>query len=100
VDGLKVPIQKAADEETQNAYYNGWLHGYYIGCIFAFVPSGFIVGYTLNAPGLWHDSMIAENGGLYKMLKNVHNTTGGKAVVDSAFLSKHCPFLIKSGKKK
>jgi hypothetical protein len=57
------------------------------------------VACTLNAPGLWHDSVIAENGGLYETLRRVRNNTGGKAVVDSAFSLKKCPFLIKSGGK-
>ena len=65
VDGLKIPIQKSGDEAIQNAYYNGWLHSHFIGCIFVFTPSGLIVACTLNAPGSWHDSYIAENGGLY-----------------------------------
>jgi hypothetical protein len=33
----------------------------------------------------WHDSFIAENGGIYANLESVYETTGGKAAVDSAF---------------
>jgi hypothetical protein len=99
MDGLKLLIQKPAEELTQNAYYNGWLHDHFIGCIFAFAPSGLIVACTLNAPGSWHDSFIAENGGIYVTLESVYISAGGKAVVDSAFSKKRCPFLIKSGKK-
>jgi len=68
VDGLKIPIQKSGDEEIQNAYYNGWLHSHFVGCIFVLPPSGLIVACTLNAPGSWHDSYIAKNGGLYDKL--------------------------------
>jgi hypothetical protein len=100
VDGLKIPIQKSGDEATQNAYYNGWLHSHFVGWNFVFAPSGVIVACTLNAPGSWHDSYIAENGGLYDKLKAVHETTGGITVVDTAFSKKRCPFLIKSGKMK
>ena len=100
VDGLKIKIQKSGDEEIQNAYYNGWLHSHFIGCIFVFAPSGVIVSCIVNAPGSWHDSYIAENGGLYETLRNVYSNTGGIAVVDSAFSKKRCPFLIKSGKEK
>jgi hypothetical protein len=100
VDGLKIPIQKSGDEEIQNAYYNGWLQSHFVGCIFVFTPSGLIVSCTLNAPGSWHDSNIAENGGLYDKLRTIHERTGGIAVVDSAFSKKRCPFLIKSGKVK
>ncbi len=100
MDGLKIPIQKPADEAIQNAYYNGWLHDHFMGCVFAFAPSGIVVACILNAPGSWHDSVIAENGGLYAKLESVYEATGGKAVVDSAFSMKRCPFLIKLGKKK
>jgi cob(I)alamin adenosyltransferase len=64
---------------------------------FSFAPSGVIVACMLNAPGSWHDSYNAENGGLNATLQNVYETTG---VVDSAFWKKLCLFLIKSGKKK
>ncbi len=67
---------------------------------FIFAPSGVIVACTLNAPGSWHDSDIAENGGLYDKLQSIHEHTGGIAVVDSAYSKKQCPFLIKSGKAK
>ena len=100
MDGLKIPIQKSGDDSTQNAYYNGWLHSHFVGCVFVFAPSGVIVACTLNAPGCWHDSLIAASAGLYDKLKLVYDTTGGIAVVDSAFSKKRCPFLIKSGKRK
>jgi hypothetical protein len=100
MDGLKIPIQRSGDELAQNAYYNGWSHAHFVGCVMAFAPSGIIVACTLNAPGSWHDSFIAQNGGLYDQLKAVFNTAGGKGVVDSAFSKKHCPFLIKSGNHK
>jgi len=72
VDGLKIPIQKSGDEAIQNAYYNGGLHSHFIGCIFVFSPSRLTVACTLNAPGSWHDSYIAENGGLYDTLQTIH----------------------------
>jgi hypothetical protein len=100
MDGLKIPIQRSGDKLTQNAYYNGWLHAHFVGCMMAFAPSGIIVACTLNAPGSWHDSFIAHNSGLYDQLKAVFNTAGGKGVVDSAFTKKHCPFLIKSSNRK
>jgi hypothetical protein len=100
VDGLKTKIQKSGDEEIQNAYYNGWLHSHFVGCISVFAPSRVIVRCTVNAPRSWHDSYISEIGGLYETLRNVYSTTGRIAVVDSAFSKKRCPFLIKSGKGK
>ncbi len=85
VVGLKIPIQKSGDEETQNAYYNGWLHSHFVGCIFAFAQYGVIVSCTLNAHGSWHNSYIAENGGLYTKSKSVYDSIGGIVVVVSAF---------------
>jgi hypothetical protein len=64
MDGLKIPIQKSG-ESTQNVYYNGWLHSHFVGCIFIFAPSGVVVACTLNAPGCWHDSLIAASARLY-----------------------------------
>jgi hypothetical protein len=100
VDGLKIPIQNSGDEEIQNAFYNGWLHCHFIGCIFAFAPSGLIDACTLNAQGSWHDSIITKSGGLYSKLQIIHKHTGGITVVDSALSKKRCPFLIKLGKAK
>jgi len=68
MDGLKIPIQRSGDELTQNKYYNGWLHAHFVGCVMAFAPSRIIVACTLNAPGSWHDSFIAQNSGLYDQL--------------------------------
>jgi hypothetical protein len=46
---------------------------------------GGVVACTLNAPGSWHDSYIAENGKLYDKLKKIYDEFGGIAVVDAAF---------------
>jgi len=100
MDGLKLQSHKSSDEATQNAYYNGWLHDHLVGSVFLFAPSGLIVACSVNAPGSWHDSTVAENGGLISDLKKVHDATGGKCVADSAFSLKRCPFIIKSGKRK
>jgi hypothetical protein len=63
-----------------------------------FSPLGGVVACTLNAPGSWHDSYIAENGRLYDKLKKIYDEFGGIAVVDAAFSKKHSPSMIKSGK--
>jgi hypothetical protein len=44
-----------------------------------------VVGCAVNAPGSWHDSQIAENCKLYDKLKSIYDSTGGIAVVISAF---------------
>ena len=99
MDGLKIPSQASGDRKTQNAYYNGWLHDHFVNAVFVFAPSGTIVACTLNAPGSWHDSFIAQNGGLYDKLDEVFESTGGKCVVDAAFSKLRCPYLVKSGQK-
>jgi hypothetical protein len=66
MDGLKISIQCSGDYKTQNAYYKDWLHAHLVGCVFAFAPSSVIVATSVNNPGTWHDSFIAENSGLYE----------------------------------
>jgi hypothetical protein len=95
MDGLKIPTQKSGDKSTQNAYYNDWLHSHFVGRVFVFASSGAIIACMLNAPGCWHDSLIAASARLYDKLKLVYDTTSGIAVVDSAFSKKRCSFLIK-----
>ncbi len=98
IDNLKVPIERLGHYQTYNAYHNGWLRGHFVGCIFVFVPYGTIVSASVNNPGSWHNSFIAENSGTYNKLEQVYQNTGGRGMVDSAFSLKCCPFLIKSGK--
>jgi len=57
-----------------------------------------VVASAVNASGSWHDSEIATNCRLYDKLQSVFDSSGGKAVVDSAFSKRGCPFMIKSGK--
>ncbi len=71
-----------AEEEMQNAYYNGWLHNHFVGFFFAFAPSRIVVAFTLNTPE--HNSFITENGGIYTKLESFFYT-GGKAVVNMDF---------------
>jgi hypothetical protein len=40
MDGLKLPVQTSADEEIENATYNGWLQEHFVSCVFAFCPRG------------------------------------------------------------
>ncbi len=100
MDGLKIQIEKSGDESMQNAFYNGWLHDHFVGCVYVFVPSGVVAACAVNAPGSWHDSEIAENVNLYEKLQSVFDCCGDIAVVDGAFLKRHCHFMIRSGKQK
>lgn len=64
-----------------NDFYNGWLHDNFLGCVFAFVPSGVVVDCMLNAPR----NFITKSRGHYEKLKDIYNKRGGIAVIDSMF---------------
>ncbi len=81
---LKILFQASGDRRMQNAYYNGWLRDHFIITAF-FAPYGTIVECTLNAPGSWHDSFIAQNGGVYDKLDEVFHSSRGRCVIDAAF---------------
>jgi hypothetical protein len=40
MDGLNLPVQTSADQEVENATYNGWLHEHFVSCVFAFGATG------------------------------------------------------------
>ena len=96
MDGLKLNLQQAGNRSTQNMYYNGWTHSHYVSAVLVFCPDGTIPIATYNVPGCFHDSTIAEWGNIYQKLSCIHDETGGKCTVDSAFSKQNYPFLIKS----
>jgi hypothetical protein len=96
-DGLKLYLEASGDEpDLENAFYNGWQHSHFVSCVFVFAPDGTIPAAVLNAPGSWHDSSIADFGGLYRKLEILFHQYGAKTVIDSAFSRGNYPFLIKS----
>lgn len=80
-------------------FYNVWTHDHYVGNVFVFAPSGFVIVCAFNTPGAMHESTIAEWGSIYSKLEHVYNKTGGTFVVDSAFSRGYYPFLIKSAQE-
>jgi hypothetical protein len=98
MDGLKLMIECAADDEEQNRFYNGWTCDHYVGAVLVFCPDGTIPICCYNVPGTVHDSNIAVIGNIYNKLEEVYNMSGGKCTVDSAFARNNYPFLIKSCK--
>lgn len=94
-DGLKLHIQQSGNYLIQNRYYNGWKSCHYINSVFVFGPDGKIKMCTINCPGTWHDSTMADYG-IYSKLESIYNDFGGKIVVDSAFNLGNKPYLIKS----
>ena len=50
MDGLKVGLEAAGDEATQNRFYNGWKCDHYISNLFLFSSAGKIGAAYFNAP--------------------------------------------------
>ncbi len=64
---------------------------------FVFCPDGTIPIAFFNVPGSVHGSKVAEFRKIYNKLEHVHETTGGKCCIDSAFGRIEREFLLKSG---
>jgi hypothetical protein len=97
-DGLKVPLQKSANWAIQNQFYNGWKDDTYVNSVFVFAPDGRIRICTINAPGTWHDSNMADYG-VYDKMEAVYQETNARVVVDSAFKLRDVDFLRKSSQQ-
>ena len=94
-DGLKLQLQRSSDWTVQNRYYNGWKGATFVNSVFVFAPDGSIRICTLNAPGTFHDSTMADYG-IYQKMEQLHEEYGVKVVVDSAFNLSGKPYLIQS----
>ena len=92
---MKLQLQKFRDWTVQNRYYNGWKGSTFVNSVFVFAPDGCIRICTLNAPGTFHDSTMAEYG-VYQKMEELYNDFGVKIVVDSAFNLAGKPYLIQS----
>ena len=100
-DGLKILLQKAGDQQTQEAFYNGWKSGHYITNLFVFAPDGTIIMSMINCPGSMHDSELAASGSpsIYTKINMLFEDYGVKCVMDSAFANANKPSIIKSKKR-
>lgn len=100
-DGLKILLQKAGDDQTQEAFYNGWKSGHYITNLFVFAPDGTIIMSMINCPGSMHDSELAASGSpsIYTKIDILFEDYGVKCVMDSAFANANKPSIIKSKKR-
>jgi DDE superfamily endonuclease len=96
MDGVKFYFEATEDLDEQCMYYNGWKCDHFIGNLFVFGIDGLVIACVVNAPGSFHDSTVAELGGVYDLLREAYLRTGGKCCVDSAFSSASLPFMIKS----
>jgi hypothetical protein len=96
IDGLKLMLQQAPNSTIQEQFYNGWTHDHYVTSVLCFCPDGTIPIAAFNMPGSFHDSTVAEYGGVYAKLGAMFDKYGVKCTADSAFGAKTYPFLIKS----
>ena len=64
--------------------------------MFLFLPDGKIRGCYINAPGVLHDSTLANWGSLYEDVEHIYHHTGSRVVVDSAFAKANNPSMVKS----
>ncbi|KAG6808001.1 hypothetical protein H0H92_005724 [Tricholoma furcatifolium] len=82
MDGLNLAVQTSANQEIENATFNGWLHDHFVSSVLAFGASGEIITCKLNAPGSWHDSHVAHD--IYERLRT-KTPEGYYLVTDTAF---------------
>ena len=48
MDGLNLPVQTSADQEIENATFNGWLHEHFVSSVFTFSVTGLILFQALS----------------------------------------------------
>ena len=48
-DGMNLPIFNPGDLDTQNAFYNGWLHGVFASNLLVFAADGCIINFVVNS---------------------------------------------------
>ena len=82
--------------KIQACFYNRWMHSHYVTSVFVFCPDGTIPIAFFNVPVSVHDSQVTHWGRVYDKLGAMHDKTGGKCTVASAFGKVNRPFLIKS----
>jgi hypothetical protein len=71
LDGINLKIQSTKGDKVQSIFYIGWTHGHYVSNIFVFGMDGMIRICGLNAPGMMHDSLLADNSHVYQKIKQI-----------------------------
>jgi hypothetical protein len=61
VDSVYLLLKYHGEELIQNAYYNSWYILHFTSNIFTFGVDGTIIYCLVNAPGSWHDAVIAQD---------------------------------------
>ncbi len=98
MDGVKLLLESTGLGDEQNNYYNSWKQDHYVSNLFLFTPDGKIRGCYLNAPGVLHDSTLANWGSLYKDVDRIFRLFRSRVVVDSAFAKKGKDSMYKSNR--
>jgi hypothetical protein len=84
VDGKNYRVQEPSDRNSQNSFYNGWLHSVFITGTFCFGVDGTIIWGRHNSPGSWNDGETSRE--LREILLNPAMTLQNYGIVaDSAF---------------
>ena len=96
MDGLKLMLECASNNDKQNRFYIGWTCNHYNEAVLVFCPNGLIPICCYNVPWRAHDSSIATIGNVYRKLEEVYARTGGICVTDSVFSRANYHFIIKS----
>src|SRR6202165_972723 len=84
VDGVFFEMDNPSTPSVQNAYYNGWKAYCSVSNVLLFTPDGLIRWASINNPGSWHDSHVAQK--LYSTLERF-SPPGYYIIADSAFRS-------------
>ena len=50
MDGIKLMLEYAGDDDIQNRFYNGWTCDHYIGAVIVFCPNGTHTNLLLQCP--------------------------------------------------
>ncbi len=97
MDGIKLMIECAGDDEEQNCYYKGWTCDYVIA-VLVFSLDGTIPICCYNVLDTVHESMVVIIGKIYDKLGAIIKSCYGRCIVDLALACNNYPFLIKSEK--
>lgn len=74
------------DEDTQNAFYEGFTQNVEVTNLFVFNIFGELIHDGVNYPGNWHDTKLALVYGLYQKLTE-HTPAGLAILADTAFVN-------------
>ena len=89
MDGMKIKVRSCSNPIAQNNNFNGWLHGDFWKNLFLFSPDGLVQACYFNAPGVMHDSSMADWAGSYDKIDGFCEQTGFRVVADPAFAREH-----------